>query len=47
MFYFVFEEADLRVRVVSSSSKNSVFEVRPRRANGLAVCLFLREQERD
>ena len=26
------------VRVVSGSSENSVFEVRPRRASGLAVC---------
>ena len=33
-----FEEADLRVRVVSGSSVNSVFKVRPRRASGLAVC---------
>ena len=31
------------VRIVSGSSGNSVFEVRPRRASGLAVCLFLRE----
>ena len=36
--FFVFEEADLRVRGVSSSCVNSVFEVRPRRASGLAVC---------
>ena len=34
-----FEEADLRVRGVSSSCVNSVFEVRPRRACGLAVCV--------
>ena len=33
-----FEEADLRVRGVSSSCENSVFEVRPRRASELAVC---------
>ena len=33
-----FEEADLRVRGVSSSCVNSLFEVRPRRASGLAVC---------
>ena len=42
-----FEEADVCVRivsgpsvdsVVSSSCVNSVFEVRPRRAGGLAVC---------
>ena len=33
-----FEEADLRVHGVSGSSENSVFEVRPRRACGLAVC---------
>ena len=33
-----FEEADLRVRGVSSSCVNSVFEVRPRRVCGLAVC---------
>ena len=26
------------VRIVSGSSGNSVFEVRPRRASGLAVC---------
>ena len=36
-----FEEADLRVRVVSGSSVNSVFEVRSRRASGLAVCTGL------
>jgi len=47
VFIIVFEEADLRVRVVSGSSENSVFEVRPRQACILAVCLFLREQERD
>ena len=33
-----FEEADLWVRGVSSSCMDSVFEVRPRRASGLAVC---------
>ena len=33
-----FEEADLRVRSVSSSCVNSVFEVRHRRASELAVC---------
>ena len=33
-----FEEADLRVPGVSSSRVNSVFEVRPWRACGLAVC---------
>ena len=37
-FFLVFEEADLRVRGVSSSRVNSVFEVRPRRASELAVC---------
>ena len=41
VFYFVFEEANLWVRVVSSSSENSVFEVRPRRTCGLAVCTGL------
>ena len=40
-FIFVFEEADLRVRGVSGSSGNLVFEVRPRRAYGLAVCTGL------
>ena len=34
----IFKEADLRVRVVSGSSENSVFEVWPQRACGLAVC---------
>ena len=38
---FVFEEANLRVRGVSSSCENSVLEVRPRRACGLAVCTEL------
>ena len=33
-----FEEADLRVRDVSGSCVNSVFEVWPWRACGLAVC---------
>ena len=36
-----FEEADGCVRGVSGSSENSVFEVRPRRACGLAVCTRL------
>ena len=31
------------VRIVSGSSGNSVFEVRPRRACGLAVCSGTRE----
>ena len=44
MFFLCFEEADVCVRVVSGSSENSVFEVRPRRASELAVCLFLRER---
>ena len=39
--FLCFEEADLRVRVVSSSCVDSVFEVRPRRACGLAVCTGL------
>ena len=34
-------EADKCVRVVSGSSGNSVFEVRPRRASELAVCTGL------
>ena len=33
-----FEEADECVRGVSSSCANLMFEVRPRRASGLAVC---------
>ena len=33
-----FEEADKCVRSVSSSGANLLFEVRPRRASGLAVC---------
>ena len=41
MFYSVFEEADLRVRGVSGSCVNSVFEVWPRRASELAVCTGL------
>ena len=36
--HLCFEDADLCVRDVSGSSENSVFEVRPRRASGLAVC---------
>ena len=39
--FLYFEEADVCVRVVSSSGANSVFEVRPRRAGGLAVCTEL------
>ena len=39
MFYLVFEEADLRVRVVSSSVELGV-EVRPRHASVL-VCVVL------
>ena len=38
-----FEKADACVRIVSSSCVNSVFEVRPRRACGLAVCSETRE----
>ena len=38
MFYFVFKEADLRVRVVLSSSERLGVEVRPRQASVLAVC---------
>ena len=37
-FFLCFEEADVCVRVVSGSSGNSVFKVRPRRASELAVC---------
>ena len=37
-FSLYFKEADLRVRGVSSSGANLLFEVRPRRASGLAVC---------
>ena len=36
-----FEEADACVRGVSGSCVNLVFEVRPRRACGLAVCTGL------
>ena len=36
--FLYFEEADVCVRVVSSSCANLVFEVRPRRACRLAVC---------
>ena len=42
----VFEEADVYVRGVSSSGANLLFEVRPRRAGGLAVCTGL-ESPRD
>ena len=34
----IFEKADVCVHIVSGSSGNSVFEVRPQRASGLAVC---------
>ena len=37
-FILCFEEADMCVRIVSGSSGNSMFEVRPRRASELAVC---------
>ena len=36
-FFFLFEEADLRVLIVLSSSELGV-EVRPRQASVLAVC---------
>ena len=36
--FLYLEEADVCVRVVSSSGANSVFEVRPRQAGELAVC---------
>ena len=39
------EEANKCVRGVSSSSVNSLFEVRPRRACGLAVCEGTRESK--
>ena len=39
--FLCFEEADVCVRIVSGSSGNSVFEVRPQRACGLAVCTGL------
>ena len=38
VLFLYFEEADVCVRGVSSSSANLLFEVRPRRAGGLAVC---------
>ena len=41
----IFEEADVCVRGVLSSCVNSVFEVRPRRACGLAVCSGTRESK--
>ena len=41
-----FEEADVCVRGVLSSGANLLFEVRPRRAGGLAVCTGL-ESPRD
>ena len=37
-FILCFEEADVCIRIISGSSGNSVFEMRPRRAGGLAVC---------
>ena len=40
-FILFFEEANMCVRIVSGSSEDSVFEVRPRRACGLAVCMGL------
>ena len=40
-FFLYFEEADVCVRGVSSSGANLLFEVRPRRAGGLAVCTGL------
>ena len=40
-FFLCFEEADVCVLIISGSSGNSVFEVRPRRASGLAVCTGL------
>ena len=42
--HLCFEEADLCVRGVSGSSENSVFEVRPRRVSGLAVCSSCRNE---
>ena len=39
--FLYFEEADVCVRGVSSSGANLLFEVRPRRAGGLAVCTGL------
>ena len=44
-FFPYFEEADVCVRIVSGSSGNSVFEVRPRRACELAVCTGLESKE--
>ena len=41
VFFLYFEEADLRVHGVSSSCVISLFDVRPRRACGLAVCTGL------
>ena len=41
LLFLYFEEVDGCVRGVSGSSENSVFEVRPRRACGLAVCTGL------
>ena len=46
-FFFALRRRTSVFAVFSSSRVNSLFEVRPRRASGLAVCLFLREQERD
>ena len=40
-FILYFEEADVCVRIVSGSNVNSMFEVRPQRASGLAVCTGL------
>ena len=42
--HLCFEEADKCVRGVSSSCVDLVFEVRPRRASGLAVCMNERVQ---
>ena len=44
-FFPCFKEADVCVRGVSSSCVNSVFEVWPRRACGLAVCSGTRESK--
>ena len=41
--FLFFEEADECVRGVSSSCVNSLFEMRPRRASGLAVLYGTRE----
>ena len=43
-FTLYFEEADLRVRQCFEFVCELFVEVRPRRASGLAVCLFLRER---